>query len=149
MAFGKLFLSAQGRIGRRAYLVGVCSLFALIFTIGLLAGLSLGAESEAASLITSVLTIALVYPLICVNTKRLHDLGHTGWWQILANIVTVIFDKLIAPMLLAGPAAGWASLLLYLAFYGGLAAAPGKAGRNEYGEPPGRKSALEAAEAFE
>lgn len=71
MDFQKLFLSADGRIGRGEFWAGWCILFVVnlvlhfIPVIGWLAGL------------------ALIYCWVCVYSKRLHDMGKSGWLQLI------------------------------------------------------------------
>jgi len=61
-----LFLRLDGRIGRKAFWVGFASLIAGFFLADLL--------TRGAS-IALILAIALIYPLVAVLVKRLHDRG--------------------------------------------------------------------------
>lgn len=69
-----LFLRLDGRIGRRAFWVG----FGLVVGGLLLADLA----ARSAGLPGLALALALLYPLIAVLVKRLHDRGRTGWWAL-------------------------------------------------------------------
>jgi uncharacterized membrane protein YhaH (DUF805 family) len=67
----RLFLSADGRITREEFwvgfflLLGVSVILRLIPVLGLLA------------------TLALIYPQVCIGSKRLHDMGQSGFLMIL------------------------------------------------------------------
>ena len=60
--------------------------------------------------ISSLISLALFVPSIAVGSRRLHDLGKSGWLQLLWII----------------PVIGWAILIYW-------AAQPGQAGSNQYG----------------
>jgi uncharacterized membrane protein YhaH (DUF805 family) len=66
-----LFLRLDGRIGRKAFWLGFPVILVLILAADQLARL-MG--------VSMLLTLALLYPLIAVLVKRLHDLGRSGWW---------------------------------------------------------------------
>ena len=34
--------------------------------------------------ISSIVSIALLLPALAVGARRLHDIGRTGWWQLLS-----------------------------------------------------------------
>jgi len=71
---GKLFFSAQGRIGHEEFNKGAVILLAIHF-FGWLAwfgGLAMG-------VIAGLLSFVLVYCWICLFAKRLHDAGKSGW----------------------------------------------------------------------
>lgn len=69
-----LFLRLDGRIGRRAFWLGFVATLACIAIAELMTRvLGLGL----------VVMLALIYPLIAVLVKRLHDRGRSGWWAVL------------------------------------------------------------------
>ncbi len=61
----------------------------------------------------SLFALAMVIPSIAVGVRRLHDIGKSGWWQLIALI----------------PILGWVVLLVW-------AVTEGHAGSNEYGPNP-------------
>lgn len=38
-------------------------------------------------LVNSLLNLALLVPSLAVGARRLHDVGHSGWWQLLTLTV--------------------------------------------------------------
>jgi len=67
--------------------------------------------------INSLISLALLVPSIAVGARRLHDIGKSGWLQLLWLI----------------PVIGWALLIYW-------AAQPGQPGSNQYGSPPAPKA---------
>jgi uncharacterized membrane protein YhaH (DUF805 family) len=65
-----------------------------------------------ASWIASLVSLALLVPSIAVGARRLHDIGKSGWLQLLGII----------------PLIGWAILIYW-------AVQPGQAESNQYGPP--------------
>ena len=63
--------------------------------------------------ISSIISLALLVPSIAVGARRLHDIGKSGWLQLIAII----------------PIIGWIVLIYW-------AAQPGQAEANQYGPPP-------------
>ena len=61
----------------------------------------------------SLISLALLVPSLAVGARRLHDIGKTGWLQLLAII----------------PIVGWLILIYW-------AAQPGQPGANQYGNAP-------------
>ena len=145
----RLFTSFNGRIGRRAYWLGLITLIA-ISPFSVSAILSADPFGEAIARVRDLglaglgWTVALFYPLAALNTKRLHDLGQTGLLAVLfyapAALSTVTLFTGWAPQmeqaisyttLIAG-FLGVASVffLFRLGFY------PGTRGTNKYGADP-------------
>ncbi|MDB5421110.1 MAG: hypothetical protein JWR59_1057 [Brevundimonas sp.] len=62
-----LFLDANGRIGQRDYWIGIGILFAANLVLGWV------------PLIGTLVSLAATYAGICVSSKRLHDMGRSGW----------------------------------------------------------------------
>ena len=68
----------EGRLRRSHFWISWGILFAAGFVLGLI------------PFIGSVIGLALIYPQIAVQVKRLHDMGRSGWWVVApfaANIV--------------------------------------------------------------
>lgn len=62
-----LFLDATGRIGQRDYWIGIGILFAANLVLSWL------------PLIGTLISLVAVYAGVCVSSKRLHDMGRSGW----------------------------------------------------------------------
>jgi len=78
MDWKTFFLNAEGRIGRRDFWIG----FALIFGASLVAGMI--------PLLGALISFALIWPQVCINAKRLHDMGRTGWLMLAPFGVMVV-----------------------------------------------------------
>lgn len=64
-------------------------------------------------LLGGLFSLAVLVPSLAVGSRRLHDIGKSGWLQLLGFI----------------PLIGWAILIYW-------AAQPGDAAANQYGPPP-------------
>ena len=71
MDWKTLFLSPEGRIGRQSFWIGWLCLW--------------GASAVLAAIpfIGHLLMLGVIYSCVCIHTKRLHDMGQSGWWQVL------------------------------------------------------------------
>lgn len=72
------------------------------------------AVSMVSDMLSGLLSLGLLLPALAVGSRRLHDLGKSGWLQLLWLI----------------PIIGWIVLIYW-------ACQPGEAGANKYGEPTG------------
>ena len=138
-----LFLEANGRIGQKDYWIGFGILFAANLVLSWL------------PLIGTVISLFLAYAGICLASKRLHDMGRSGWLAaipygvLLAAIVlsAVSFIGMIGAAsydsgmgMMAG--AGFMGLLWTLVFVVNVAfviwlgVTAGQQGDNLYGPPP-------------
>ena len=91
MKLRTLLLSPKGRIGRVPFLLVNIGLAVVYLAVGALAAswqdwamahLPRQAALSQGLVIYLGLTLALSYPSICSVTKRLHDHGRSGWWQL-------------------------------------------------------------------
>lgn len=58
------------------------------FTVGVLAQVvDQAIWSTADGVMSAIATLGLVLPSLAVGARRLHDIGRTGWWQLLALTV--------------------------------------------------------------
>ena len=67
--------SFEGRIRRRDY-------WLISFGVGMASGLA-AAIAEAAPVLYLLVLIPLCWINLATGAKRCHDLGHSGWWQII------------------------------------------------------------------
>ena len=92
----RLFLSADGRIGRQEYWIG----FAILFVGGLVLGMIP---------ILNLLSIVLIYPQVCVGSKRLHDMGRSGWLMLVpfgVGLVAMVLSLMVGGAALFSARAG-------------------------------------------
>jgi uncharacterized membrane protein YhaH (DUF805 family) len=139
----KLFLDANGRIGQKDYWIG----FGIVFAAGLVFGWI--------PLIGFLFSLAAIYAGVCVSSKRLHDMGRSGWLAAIpygayaaATLLSVIF--FMGAMGAAhydngmGFVAGMGTMgllwtlafVLNVGFVIWLGVTPGQPADNAYGPPP-------------
>ena len=94
-----LFLSLDGRIGRKDFWIGAV----VLIGVGILANLL--------PIVGPLVSLALIAPWTCLMAKRLHDFGRSAWLVLIALI----------------PSAGSAALGLFTAFAATNAATMGAA----------------------
>jgi uncharacterized membrane protein YhaH (DUF805 family) len=105
--FVHLFTSAEGRINRKTWWIGVLCLF----VVSLVSSILFGHDG----LVPFIIGILTLIAGIMMHIKRCHDRGKSGWWCLLLLIPVVNFI--------------WAVV--------DLGILPGTPGPNEYGpEPP-------------
>ena len=152
MDWKNLYLSADGRIGKKEFWIG----WIVLFAVGIVANLI--------PLINMIAGFVLIYPTVCVYSKRLHDSGKTGWLAALPYAVFIVamvigiamFGTGIFAAAMSGssgndPAAAAAAMsgmggffgvmglafLFYIAFTLWVGLSNGDPGENRYGPPPG------------
>ncbi len=96
MDFGKLFFSAYGRIGRQEFWIGwVILLMVGIFTCFI-------------PVINLIAWMGLLYCGVCIRSKRLHDMGRSGWLQVIPIIARIVRDVIVIYLIIFGLIAGYA-----------------------------------------
>lgn len=58
-------------------------LFNILAAVILVAVVGAFAGPEAGSSVAMVYNLAIVLPSLAVGARRMHDMGHSGWWQLL------------------------------------------------------------------
>lgn len=94
-----LFLSLEGRIGRKDFCIGAVAL------------IGVGIFANLLPIVGPLVSLALIAPWSCLMVKRLHDFGRSGWLVLVALV----------------PAAGSAALGLFTALAASNAATMGAA----------------------
>lgn len=145
MDWKSLFFTADGRIGRQAFWIGWLMLLGVHMVAGWI------------PLIGWALALAALFASVCLYTKRLHDMGRTGWWQVLPIVLgpVLIFGSAMSigvgalladltnigdGLTLAGVGGLFVSLavafVVMIGFTLWVGTAEGQPGENRYGEPP-------------
>lgn len=58
-------------------------------------GSAMGPNSDMAAIIQVILGLVFFFPTLAVSTRRLHDVGRSGWWQLLYLTVIGIIVLII------------------------------------------------------
>jgi uncharacterized membrane protein YhaH (DUF805 family) len=148
MDWKTLFFKADGRISRQSFWIAVLILFGVNVLLGWI------------PLIGFIVSLVGIYAGVCVYSKRLHDMGKSGWLQLAPMIaVFVLMGVAVASMggmaamgafsgsddMMAGAAmggmgivmlAGGLAFLIGVGFLLWVGLTPGEPGPNKYGEPP-------------
>jgi len=147
-----LFFTADGRIGRQNFWIGVLILLAVNVVLGWI------------PLIGWLISLVGIYCSVCLYSKRLHDMGKSGWLQLIPfgiGAVLLVIGMAVGGMaMMTGwamhpggaydgsmPAAGWAGMGVFMGLMGiagliglifllWMGLTPGEPGDNRYGPPP-------------
>lgn len=80
----KKYALFTGRAGRREYWMFV--LVSFVIAIAISVGLGIVASADVASIVSLVYALAVLLPSIAVSVRRLHDIGRSGWWLLIALV---------------------------------------------------------------
>jgi len=144
----RLFLTADGRIGRQDFWIGAV----ILIVAGIVCGVILG----WIPVIGSLIGLVFMYPWVCLASKRLHDFGQSGWLaaipvglNIVSSVIGMIARLMVGGAALVGGHSGAAAAgivtgvgmlgllsivgLIELAFLLWVGLTPSQAGDNAYG----------------
>lgn len=149
MDWKTLFFSAEGRIGQSTFWIGWLVLLGVNIVLGWI------------PFVGGVLSLASIYCNVCVTSKRLHDMGKSGFLQVwpwllfiglgVGSIIMVAGPAIIAGLsnadesaVVAAVLAGLGAMLLaqlaaFVVVFGfvlWLGVSQGDPGENRYGPPP-------------
>lgn len=84
----KKYAVFEGRAHRTEFwmFVLVSLIIGLVLTI---VDVSIGTYGDYGGLLNGIYSLAILVPSIAVGARRLHDIGRTGWWQLLALIPVI------------------------------------------------------------
>lgn len=91
----QIFLSFNGRITRGIYWI---SLFGLVVgavalaIAGFIAIPMLTGSNDAVQWLPLAINLLVIWPTLAISTKRWHDRGKSGWWQL------ILFVPLLGPL---------------------------------------------------
>jgi len=123
----RLYFSPVGRAGRLSYnLFFVVPLFLITMVLGFVSP----RNSQSALVVFVAFLLLVLWPMIVMNTKRLHDVGLSGWWLLVIWGASLGLERLLVRY---GNIYGYlVSLLVGVLFM----ALPGTNGPNKYGAKP-------------
>ena len=94
MKLGSVLFSAKGRIGQQTFWTVYAPIFIISAAVGFIAQTNPGNQQLGA--VTGLVGLVLLYPSICIYSKRLHDMGRSGWLQLILYAVSICFGVFIA-----------------------------------------------------
>lgn len=94
----KKYATFSGRSQRSEYWYFFLFYLLIVIALGLL-DVALGTfdEEEGLGLLSGIFVLAMLIPSLAVGVRRLHDIGRSGWWLLIAlvpiigTIVLVVF----------------------------------------------------------
>lgn len=144
----RFYFTFKGRATRRDFNIR----YALVWFIGLIAASLLdfffAPNGDGDGPFSTAWTLIMFVPTLAVTCRRLHDLGYSGWWQLLVYSLSITLIGILAVILgvavltnplvggLGGLLAVLALLVFYLVFFVLLCAKRGTKGPNKYGPDP-------------
>lgn len=88
MNWTNLFTSFDGRIDQRQFWIGVAVLFGCNVAVSVIVGV-LAFVVPAFGYVMYVVALATLYPALALSTKRWHDRGKPGLWNLILLIPVV------------------------------------------------------------
>ncbi len=85
------YASFSGRASRSEFWWFYLFTIIVQWTIQILGMFILGENSAGLDIISSVANLIFILPTFAVGCRRLHDIGRSGWWQLLMITVIGIF----------------------------------------------------------
>lgn len=74
------------------YLINTLIAIILNILVGVCAVIGLEGMAGGLSIVSYLYQFAILIPMISVTTRRLHDLGWSGWWQLLPYLVVIVLS---------------------------------------------------------
>jgi uncharacterized membrane protein YhaH (DUF805 family) len=149
----RFLFSPYGRVSRKSYWLNWILPYALILTGAVVIDAVFfpiaPGEDDPERLAQSILSLILFWPSIAIATKRLHDRGLTGWWNLASFLAVIViavvtYLSLVARTdLMADPFNAWAgvvasaasvAIILYVLIQ--TLFLRGQPGPNKYGPDP-------------
>jgi len=86
------YITFSGRATRSEYWYFVLFPFLVFlsaFVVDGILNMALDAPALGGNMLTGVVMLFLLLPLISAAVRRLHDLGHSGWWYLIGFVPVV------------------------------------------------------------
>ena len=82
---GQILFSFKGRIGRKQYWLSYLGMIAVLFTIGIVAGV-IGVDEDRLNTFFLILYVPIFWISFAISAKRFHDRNKSGWWVLIGFI---------------------------------------------------------------
>ena len=90
--FGK-YADFKGRTNRKNFWLAVLGVvllsFVISFVLGFVGGLLGDTATNIASILVFIWELAIIIPCLAIEIRRLHDIGKSGWWILIALVPLV------------------------------------------------------------
>ena len=77
----KKYFCFEGRAGRKEFWMWILVIFILNMIFSFI--------PKAGNILSLILSLATLLPSLGVTARRLHDIGKSGWWQLIALIPVI------------------------------------------------------------
>ena len=123
----RLYFSPNGRAGRFSYNL---FFFVPLFLASMVLGFFLARNPESALVVFVAFLLLTLWPMFVMTTKRLHDVGFSGWWLLVIWGATLGLKLLLVRYgLIYGYLVTVVVAVLFMSW-------PGTNGPNRYGPKP-------------
>ncbi|WP_227431055.1 DUF805 domain-containing protein [Psychrobacter sp. I-STPA6b] len=93
------YANFNGRARRQEYWFFYLAQVIINFVLGMILGILSGVIGADMSWVVNIIGLAFALPTFAVGARRLHDIGKSGWWQLLWLVLII----------------GWIPLIIWLA----------------------------------
>lgn len=98
--FFNQYADFKGKTNRKDFWLAILGIWLISMVLGFVCGFLGGLLGDSAAtifgLIPAIFALAIIIPSIAIEVRRLHDIGKSGWWLLLAfvpfgGIVLLVF----------------------------------------------------------
>ena len=72
------YVDFEGKVARKPFWMFMLIYFGISIVVGIVVGII------KLPILGSIFSLALMLPSLAIGARRLHDIGKSGWWQLIA-----------------------------------------------------------------
>lgn len=84
------YIGFSGRATRAEYWWWVLGVVVVSILLSILDSIIFGFEVDSPSVFQPIFGLAILLPGMAVTARRLHDIGQTGWWQLVWHSIALV-----------------------------------------------------------